>query len=117
MIELKGVGQSLRQIVVRNIGHDLPTLLVTNALTAPAKDLFGRYAERMIIENELDADISGFHLNALSSGLPLNVDLDTTITVLAGNCYRLLARKLGLLPVSWVMRPREAAGQCQLGPA
>ncbi len=33
----------------------------------------------MIIENELDADISGFHLNALSSGLPLNVDVDTTL--------------------------------------
>ncbi len=49
---------------------------------------------RSIIENELDADISGFHLNALSSGLPLNVDLDTTLTVLAGNCYRLLARTL-----------------------
>ena len=48
----------------------------------------------MIIENELDADISGFHLNALSSGLPLNIDLDTTLTVLAGNCYRLLARTL-----------------------
>jgi hypothetical protein len=48
----------------------------------------------MIIENELDADISGFHLNALASGLPLNVDLDTTLTVLAGNAYRLLARKL-----------------------
>lgn len=94
MVELKGVGQLLRQIAIRNIGHDLPTLLVTNELTAPAKDLFGRYAERMIIENQLDADISGFHLNALSSGLPLNVDLDTTLTVLAGNCYRLLARKL-----------------------
>ncbi|MGH9030363.1 MAG: hypothetical protein ACRDV4_12215, partial [Acidimicrobiales bacterium] len=77
MIQLKGVGQSLRQIAVKNIGHDLPTLLVTNELATPAKDLFGRYAERMIIENELDADISGFHLNALSSGLPLNVDLDT----------------------------------------
>ena len=48
----------------------------------------------MIIENEFDADITGFHLNALSSGLPLNVDVDTTLTVLAANCYRLLARKL-----------------------
>ena len=48
----------------------------------------------MIIENELDAYISGFHLDALSSGLPLNVDLDTTLTVLAGNLYRLLARNL-----------------------
>ena len=86
MIELKGVGQSLRQIAIRNIGHDQPTLLVANELTTAAKDLFGRYAERMIIENELDADISGFHLNALSSGLPLNVDVDTALTVLAGNC-------------------------------
>ncbi len=94
MVTLKGVGQQLRQIAVRNIGHEQPTLLVTNEVATPAKDLFARYAERMMIENELDADISGFHLNALSSGLPLNVDLDTTMTVLAGNCYRLLARKL-----------------------
>jgi hypothetical protein len=90
----KAIDNPLRQIAIRNIGHDQPTLLITNDLTAPAKDLFTRYAERMIIENELDADISGFHLNALSSGLPLNVGLDTTLTVLAGNCYRLLARKL-----------------------
>ncbi|MGH9266187.1 MAG: hypothetical protein ACRD1D_16000 [Acidimicrobiales bacterium] len=94
VVRLKGVGHPLRQIAIRNIGRDEPTLLITNDLTTPAKDLFARYAERMIIENELDADISGFHLNALSSGLPLNVDLDTTLTVLAGNCYRLLARKL-----------------------
>jgi hypothetical protein len=94
IVHLKGIEAPLRQIAIRNIGHDQPTLLITNDLTTPAKDLFTRYAERMIIENELDADISGFHLNALSSGLPLNVDLDTTLTVLAGNCYRLLARKL-----------------------
>jgi hypothetical protein len=94
IVRLKGVTVAVRQIAVRNIGHDEPTLLITNDLTTAAKDLFGRYAERMIIENELDADISGFHLNALSSGLPLNVDLDTTLTVVAGNCYRLLARKL-----------------------
>jgi len=62
--------------------------------SSAAKDLFARYAERMIIENELDADIAGFHLNALSSGLSLNVDLDTILNVAAGNCYRLLARKL-----------------------
>jgi transposase len=94
VLHLKGIDHPLRQIAIRNIGHDQPTLLITNDLTTPAKDLFTRYAERMIIENELDANISGFHLNALSSGLPLNVDLDTTLTVLAGNCYRLLARKL-----------------------
>jgi hypothetical protein len=60
----------------------------------PAKDLFARYAERMTEENELGAYIGGFHLDALTSGVPLNVDLDTTLTVIAGNLYRLLALKL-----------------------
>jgi len=94
IVRLKGINHPLRQIAIRHIGHDQPTLLITNDLSTPAKDLFTRYAERMIIENELDADISGFHPNALPSGLPLNVDLDTTLTVPAGNCYRLLARTL-----------------------
>ena len=42
-------------------------MLITNALDLTTKQLFARYAERMTIENELDAYISGFHLNALSS--------------------------------------------------
>jgi len=61
---------------------------------APGKNLFARYAERMMAENELDAYIGGFHLDALTSGVPLNVDLDTTLTVAAGNLYQLLALKL-----------------------
>ena len=84
----------VRRLAVRNIGRDQPTLLITNDIEQTTKQLFGRYAERMGIENELDAYIGGFHLDALSSGLPLNVDLDTTLTVIAGNLYRLLARKL-----------------------
>jgi hypothetical protein len=94
MVTIKGITNKVRQIAVRNIGRDEPTLMITNAITAPAKDLFTRYAERMIIENELDAYISGFHLDALTSGVSLNVDLDTTLTVVAGNLYRMLARKL-----------------------
>jgi hypothetical protein len=59
----------------------------------------GRYAERMMVENELDAYIGGFHMDALTSGVSLNVDLDATLTVVAGNLYRLLARKYGA--TSW----------------
>jgi len=84
----------VRQLAVRNIGREQPTLLITNDIERTTKQLFARYAERMGIENELDAYIGGFHLDALSSGLPLNVDLDTTLTVIAGNLYRLLARQL-----------------------
>jgi transposase len=94
LIKLNDVDTKVRQIAVRNIGRDEPTLIITNDLTTPGKDLFARYAQRMNIENELDAYISGFHLDALSSGVPLNVDLDTTLTVVAGNLYRLFARNL-----------------------
>ena len=93
-VTLKGIHASVRQIAVKNIGRPEPTLLITGDHTTPAANLFARYAERMLIENELDAYIGGFHLNALSSGVPLNVDLDTTLTVLAGNLYRLFARGL-----------------------
>jgi hypothetical protein len=94
MIKLKEVSSRVRQIAVKNIGRDEPTLLITCDLATPAKDLFARYAERMVVENELDAYIGGFHLDALTSGVPLNVDLDTTLTTVAGNLYRLLALKL-----------------------
>jgi len=46
----------------------------------------------MLVENELDAYIGGFHLDALSSGLPLNVDVDTTLTVLAGRSLSRIPR-------------------------
>jgi transposase len=94
VIAIKGIAKPVRQIAVRNIGRDQPTLLITNDITAKARDLFARYAERMLIENELSAYIKGFQVDALSSGLALNVDLDTTLTVIAGNVYRLLARSL-----------------------
>jgi len=94
MVKLTGVSSRVRQIAVKNIGRDEPALLITHDLATPARELFARYAERMIVENELDAYIGGFHLDALTSGVPLNVDLDTTLTVVAGNLCRLLALKL-----------------------
>jgi transposase len=100
LITLKGVSNKVRQIAITNIGRDQPSLLISNDLTTPAKDLFARYAERMNVENELDAYIGGFHLDALTSGVPLNVDLDTTLTVIAGNLYRLFALNLPRYPTA-----------------
>ena len=67
MIKLPGVSAKVRQIAVTGIGRDEPTLLITHDLATPARDLFARYAGRMMAENELDAYISGFHLEALTS--------------------------------------------------
>ena len=105
MIKLTDISGKVRQIAVKNIGRDEPTLIITNDLTAPGKNLFARYAERMMVENELDAYIGGFHLDALTSGVPLNVNLDTTLTVVAGNLYRLLALELCPLPARHPRNP------------
>src|SRR3989454_2678770 len=94
MVTIKGIDAPVRQIAVRNIGQDQPTLLITNDSTTRPKDLFTRYAERMLVENELSSYIKGFQVDALTSGLALNVDVDTTLTVIAGSIYRLLARSL-----------------------
>jgi transposase len=93
-VTINRIANPVRQLAVRNIGRDQPTLLISNDHTTSAKHLFARYAERMLIENELAAYINGFHLDALSSGLALNIDVDTTLTVIAGTLYRLLARSL-----------------------
>src|SRR5262249_32658591 len=65
-------------------------LLITHDLATPAKDLFARYAERMIVENELDAYIGGFHLDALTTGVPLNVDPHTPLPLIARHLHPLL---------------------------
>jgi hypothetical protein len=77
LIKLTDVSGKVRQIAVKNIGRDEPTLIITNDITTAGKNLFARYAERMMVENELDAYIGGFHLDALTSGVPLNFDLDS----------------------------------------
>jgi hypothetical protein len=56
--------------------------------------LVNRYAKRMAIEQRLAEAIRSFHLDALSSSVALNVDLDTTLTVWAHAAYDLLRRQL-----------------------
>ncbi|HEX6521517.1 MAG TPA: hypothetical protein VF070_16175 [Streptosporangiaceae bacterium] len=94
MIKLSGIGSEVRQIAVTSVGRDDVVLLITNDLATAGQDLFARYDERMTNENELDAHVGGFQRDAVTSLIPLNVDLDTTLTVVAGNLNRLLALEL-----------------------
>jgi transposase len=86
--------RSFRQLVVRGLGRDQPTLLLTNQRDRRPKQLIERYAKRWSIENALAAQIRAFHLDALSSQVPLAVDLDTTLSVLCDSVYRSFARRL-----------------------
>lgn len=84
----------LRQVAVTDLGHDQPTLILTNDETVRANHLIERYAHRTLIENSLGEQVKFLHLNALRSGVPMNVDLDVTLTVVAYTLYRLLAQQL-----------------------
>jgi hypothetical protein len=94
-IHLKQYGDKpLRQLSVIDLGHEEPTLLLTNDLrTSPAR-LITRYARRMLIENGIAEAIRFFHLDALSSMVGLKVDFDLQITLMASSLYRLLAHRL-----------------------
>lgn len=87
--------RSFRQLAIRGLGRDQPTLLLTNQHDRSAKQLIERYARRWSIENALAAQIRAFHLDALSSQVPLAVDLDTTLSVLCDSIYRNFARRIG----------------------
>src|SRR6516165_6438804 len=51
-IKLKDYDGPLRQLTITDLGHEQPTLLLTNQLDRAASQLIGRYAQRMLIENK-----------------------------------------------------------------
>ncbi len=73
----------IRQLAVKGLGHDKPTIIITNDRTMSAKAVIERYAHRMNIEQRLAESIRSFHIDALSSAVPLNVDLDVALSVVA----------------------------------
>jgi transposase len=87
-------GRSFRQLYIKDLGHDEPTILLTNQKTATMKKLITRYAQRMLIENALSDAVRFFHMDALSSSVGLKVDFDMALLVIASGLYRLLARRM-----------------------
>lgn len=94
-IGLKDYEGSLREIVAADLGHEEPTVLLTNQLDRPAPRLIERYAQRMLIENAIADGIDFFHMDALSSAVAMKVNLDLQLTLMAGSLYRLLGTKVG----------------------
>lgn len=94
-IELKDYPGAIRQIIVADLGHEEPTFLLTNQLSRSAPKLIERYARRMIIENQIEDGIDFFHMDALSSAVPMKVDCDLQLTLMGSSLYRLLGHALG----------------------
>jgi hypothetical protein len=75
----------LRQLTVTDLGHDEPTLILTNQLTRSAAKLIGRYAQRMIVENKIEDGIDFFHMDALSSAVAMKVNCDFQLPLMASS--------------------------------
>jgi transposase len=86
-------GTVFRQLAVR-LGRDQPTLILTNQQNLTPKQLIERYGQRWGIENQLAEQIRAFHLDSLCSQVPLAVDFDVALTILADIIYRRFARRL-----------------------
>jgi transposase len=87
-------GATLRQLFVVDLGHEQPTILLTNDRNTSHAKLLTRYAQRMLIENALSDAVRFFHMDALSSAVGMKVDFDMTLLVIASGLYRLLARRM-----------------------
>jgi hypothetical protein len=95
-IRLPGYEGDIRQIAVRDLGHEEPTLLLTNQLSRSGSTILDRYARRMVIENAIADGIDFFHVDALTSAVALKVDFDLQLTLMASTLYRMLGVNIGV---------------------
>ena len=70
-------------------------LLVANQKRVSVAALVDRYTWRMPIENQIADAIRFLHMDALSSAVPLKVDMDLQATLMASSLYRLVAAQVG----------------------
>jgi hypothetical protein len=75
-IRLKGYDGDLCQVSVTALGHEEPTLILTNDFLIRCPTLVWRYAHRMMIENGISDAIQFFYLDALSFMVGLKIDFD-----------------------------------------
>lgn len=94
MVSLPDLHRPMRQLAVVGLGHEEPTLFITNDEEIKPLGLVEQYAHRMLIENAIAENVDFFHLDALSSAIALQVDLDVMLTLIANALYRSLARHL-----------------------
>jgi len=85
---------TFRQFFIKDLGHDEPTILLTNDNRSTPGQLITRYAKRMLIENAIADAVHFFHIDALSSSVGMKVDFDMALLVLASGLYRLMANHM-----------------------
>src|SRR5262249_7551482 len=80
---------------IADLGHEEPTIMLTNQMRRSPSKLIERYAHRMLIENGIADGIDFFHMDALSSAVAMKINCDLQLTLIASSLYRLLCAKIG----------------------
>lgn len=93
-VTIKDYDHPIRQIALKGLGHEGPTLLLTNDTRRGPAKLFERYTQRTPIENSISEQVGFFHVDALTSDVRLKVDLDVALSVIASNLYHWLAGQI-----------------------
>ena len=94
-VHLNGYHGPIRQLTVADLGHEEPTVLLTNQMRCAPAALIARYAQRMVIENSIADGIDFFHMDALSSAVAMKITCDLQLTLMASSLYRLLGTQIG----------------------
>ena len=94
-VKLAEYDEPIRQLAITELGHEEPTVLLTNQLKRSAAKLVERYAQRMLIENQIEDGVDFFHMDALSSAVALHITCDLQLTLMASSLYRLLGARIG----------------------
>jgi hypothetical protein len=94
-VMLPGYQGELRQLTIMELGHEEPTVLLTNHRRLGPVELVTRYAQRMLIENGISEAVQFFHIDALSSMVGMKVDFDMQLTLVASSLYRMMAQRIG----------------------
>jgi hypothetical protein len=92
--EIRDYVGSIRQIFVKDLGHELPTIIITNDKKTSCSDLISRYALRMLIENSIANAMAFFHTTALSCSVAIRIDLDVLLTLVGQATYQMFAQHL-----------------------
>jgi hypothetical protein len=115
-VALRGYDGEVRQIIVRDNGHEKPAFIITNDFEAGVELVVGHYARRWRVENGI-AEAVNFHLNALSSPTLIKVHFDVVMTMIADTRYSELAQSCAALssvtPGNSTSTSSGAAGRCR----
>lgn len=93
-VEIDKYEGTLRQIMVKDLGHEQPTIIITNDRKLGVAAMIERYAMRMLIENSIANGVKFFHTTALSTSVAICIDFDVLLTLVGQATYHILASKL-----------------------